>query len=185
MVENAMNTATEKMDEALDSLKRSFQRLRTGRATPDMLEGITVDYYGTATPLNQVGNISIPEARLITIQPWDKTILGDIEKAIFSSELDLTPQNDGNLIRIQIPALTEDTRKDLAKECKAMGEEAKISIRNARRTANSMLKQSLKDKEITEDDEKAGLDDIQKLTDSYSKKVDDAVEVKVADIMEI
>ncbi|MGM0462379.1 MAG: ribosome recycling factor [Fibrobacterota bacterium] len=185
MVEQALTEGKEKMNKALESLKKSFQKLRTGRANPDMLEGITVDYYGSATPINQVGNISVPEARLITIQPWDKTILGEVEKAIFSSELDLTPQNDGNIIRIQIPALTEDKRKELAKECKSMGEDAKISIRNARRDSNNILKKALKDKDINEDEEKAALDDVQKLTDEYIKKVDDVVTIKEKDIMEI
>ncbi|MGM0444380.1 MAG: ribosome recycling factor [Fibrobacterota bacterium] len=185
MISEAVDNAEEKMSKSVESMKRSFQKLRTGRATPDMLDGVTVDYYGAPTPINQIGNISIPEARLLVIQPWDKTALGAVEKAIFSSGLDLTPQNDGNLIRIEIPALTEDKRKDLAKECKSMGEDAKVSIRNARRDSNTMLKKALKDKDITEDEENDGLDQIQTLTDDYVKQVDTAVDTKVKDIMEI
>lgn len=185
MIDTINEETKEKMSGSIESLKRSFQKIRTGRATPDLLDGISIDYYGTPTPLAQVGNISVPEARMLVLQPWDKGVLGDIEKAIYAADIGLTPQNDGNIIRLNIPALTEDKRKDLVKESKQAGENTKVAIRNIRRDANNDLKKAEKDKEITEDDLKDALDQIQKITDEFVKTVDELCKVKEKDIMEI
>lgn len=185
MIDTIKEDVKEKMGGSIESLRRSFQKIRTGRATPDLLDGISIDYYGTPTPLAQVGNISVPEARMLVIQPWDKGVLGDIEKAIYAADIGITPQNDGNIIRLNIPALTEAKRKDLVKESKQAGENTKVSIRNIRRDANNDLKKAEKDKEITEDDLKDALDEIQKITDEFVKTVDELCKVKEKDIMEI
>jgi ribosome recycling factor len=175
----------ERMQKSLDSLKKDFSRIRTGRATPSLLEGISVDYYGSPMPVNQIANISAPEARLLVIQPWEKNMLGPIEKAILASDLGLNPQNDGNLIRLPIPALSEERRKDLYKNCKKAAEEAKIAVRNIRRDGNEKLKKAEKDKEITQDEQKKAMDEIQKLTDRYVQLIDDHLALKEKEILEV
>ncbi|MDY0211425.1 MAG: ribosome recycling factor [Desulfuromonadaceae bacterium] len=173
------------MENAVDALRREFRRVRTGRASADILEEVRVDYYGSAVPLSQIGTISVPEARLITIQPWEKNIIPDIEKAIFKSDLGLTPTSDGIIVRIPIPALTEDRRKEMVKQIKAKTEDAKISIRGARQDANTGLKKLEKDKEITEDELKRGEKLIQDLTDTYVKRVDEVFSIKENELMEV
>lgn len=175
----------DRMGKTIESFKKDLSRIRTGRASPSLLEGISVDYYGSPMPVNQVATVTIPEARLILIQPWEKSMLGPIEKAIQASNLGLNPQNDGNLIRLPIPPLTEDRRKDLYKSCKKISEDSKIAVRNVRRDSNERLKKEEKDKIITQDDHKKGLDEIQKLTDKYIKAVDEHLAVKEKEIMEV
>ena len=172
------------MDKSLESLKKEFAKVRTGRASPSLLDGIRVDYYGTPTPLNHVATISVPESRLIVIQPWDSKLIGEIEKAIKKSELGLNPINDGKLIRINIPPLTEERRKELVKIVKKMAEECKVSLRNHRRNANERLKEMKKNKEISEDDLFRFQEQVQKITDEYVKKCDEILEVKQKEIME-
>jgi len=173
-----------RMEKTISNLKKEFMKLRTGRATPALLEGIKVECYGTTMPLEQVASISVPESRLLVVKPWDKNILADIEKAILKSDLGLTPQNDGRLIRIAIPALSEERRKELAKVAKKMAEESKIAIRNIRRDTNDFFKDLKKNKEISEDDMYRALDEVQKVTDEYIEKVEDALDEKVKEIME-
>ena len=172
--------ANQRMQKTIDTLKKDLARIRTGRASPALLDGLTVDYYGSPMPINQVANISIPDARLIVIQPWEKSMLSPIEKAIQASELGLNPQNDGNMLRLPIPPLSEERRQDLFKNCKKIGEESKVAIRNVRRDANEKLKKAEKDKTVTQDESKKGLDEIQKLTDKFIKNVDDVLIVEVA-----
>ncbi|MDD2558747.1 MAG: ribosome recycling factor [Desulfuromonadaceae bacterium] len=185
MFQETEKQAKKAMENAVDALRRDFRRVRTGRASADILNEVRVDYYGSAVPISQVGTISVPEARLITIQPWEKNIIPDIEKAIFKSDLGLTPTSDGIIVRIPIPALTEERRKEMVKQIKAKTEDAKISIRGARQDANNSLKKLEKDKEITEDDLKRGEKLIQDLTDSYVKKVDDVFSTKEDELMEV
>jgi ribosome recycling factor len=185
MVEDVVAGLKSEMDKALSHLRKEYDRVRTGRASPSLLDGIRVDYYGTSTPLNQVATISIPEARLITIQPWDKGILGEVEKAIQRSELGLTPMNDGKLLRIAIPSLTEERRKELVKLVRRMAEERKVDLRNHRREANEMLKELKKDKEITEDALFRHQEEVQKITDQYVTKADDILKGKEKEILEI
>jgi len=175
----------EKMKKTLANLKDGFASLRTGRASAALFDKIRVDYYGEKSPINQVANISIPEARLIVIQPWDKNLIGEIEKAIRSSELSLNPSNDGKVIRIAIPPLTEQRRKELVKLAKSQAEQSRVAIRNIRRDGNDELKKMLKDSSITEDDEGKGSVDLQKLTDSYIDKVNQVLEEKEKEIMEV
>ncbi|MCT4643330.1 MAG: ribosome recycling factor [Bacteriovoracaceae bacterium] len=175
----------EGMTKSIKSLQHQFTRVRTGRASASVLDGVSVDYYGTPTPIKQVGQISTPEARLLQIQPFDKTLIGEIEKAIINANLGLTPGNDGNFIRIQFPALTEETRKDLVKQIKKHGEDAKVSIRNVRREQNDVVKKAEKAKEITEDDVKNFLDQIQKITDKFIAEVDTIVTAKEKDLMTV
>lgn len=181
-----IRTETEKrMQKVIDSLKKDLSRIRTGRATPSLLDGITVDYYGSFLPINQVANISVPDARMVVVQPWEKSMMTPIEKAIQTSDLGLNPQHDGNLIRLPIPPLSEERRKDIFKNCKKNGEESKVAVRNVRRDANEMLKKEEKDKVITLDDEKKGMDEIQKITDKYIKVIDDLLVQKEKEVMEI
>ncbi len=177
--------AESKMKKSLAALNDEFSAIRTGRASSALFEKINVDYFGTATPLNQVATISIPEARLVVIQPWDRNIIGEIEKAIQKSELSLNPSNDGKVIRISIPHLTEERRKELVKTAKSIAENSKVAIRNIRRDANDDLKKKQKKSEITEDDEKHGIDDIQKMTDKYVAEISKALDAKEKEIMEI
>jgi ribosome recycling factor len=174
----------ERMKKTVASLKDGFASLRTGRASASLFDKIRVDYYGEKSPLNQVANISIPEARLIVIQPWDKNLIGEIEKAIRSSELSLNPSNDGKVIRIAIPPLTGERRKDLVKLARNQAEQSRVSIRNTRRDGNDELKKLLKDASITEDDESKGAAELQKLTDLYISKVNQVLEEKEKEIME-
>ena len=172
-----------RMEKSIDSYKRELSKLRTGRASAALLEGITVDYYGAPTPVDQTSQVSVPEARQLTIKPYDKTILGDIEKAINAANIGLTPTNDGELIRLNVPALTEETRKELAKKVKGFAEDAKISVRNVRRDANDTIKKAEKAKEITEDDVKSYEEDVQKMTDNFIKQIDTIGSEKETDIL--
>jgi len=180
-METVKKTAEEKMKKTVKALKEEFNTIRTGRASANLFDKIYVEYYGTPTPLNQVANISIPEARLIVIQPFDKNSLGDIEKAIQTSELSLNPNNDGKVIRINIPPLTGDRRKELVKQAKNVGENSRVSIRNIRRDINDHLKKG----DFTEDELKKGMDEIQKLTDQYIKDIGTIIDEKEKEIMEI
>jgi ribosome recycling factor len=172
------------MKKTLASLKDGFASLRTGRASAALFDKIRVDYYGNKSPLNQVATISIPEARLIVIQPWDKNLIGEIEKAIRSSELSLNPSNDGKVIRISIPPLTEERRKELVKLAKAQAEQSRVSVRNIRRDGNDELKKLLKDGDITEDEEGKHGEELQKLTDGYIAKLNQTLEEKETEILE-
>lgn len=185
MIKDILRDAEEKMQKSVEFLAKDLSTLRAGRANPAMVEKIMVDYYGEATPINQLGNITIPEARLLVIQPWDKSIIPAIEKAIFKSDLGVTPSNDGNVIRIAIPQLTEERRKELVKVVKKKGEETKVAVRNIRRESNDMLKMSEKEKLISEDENKKGMDEIQKFTDKYVKNVDGILQAKEKEIMEV
>jgi ribosome recycling factor len=175
---------SQRMQKTLDTLKKDLSRIRTGRATPALLDGLTVDYYGSPMPINQVANISIPDARMIVIQPWEKSMLSPIEKAIQAAGLGLNPQSDGNMLRLPIPPLSEERRTELFKTCKKTGEENKVAIRNVRRDANEKLKKAEKDKEMTQDEEKKAIEEIQKLTDKFIKMVDDILMAKEKEIME-
>lgn len=174
-----------RMDKALEALKREFASIRTGRANTSLLDQVQVDYYGTPTPINQVANVSAPEPRLILIQPWDKTMIGAIEKAILTSDLGIAPNNDGIVIRLAIPQLTEERRKELVKVVHKKAEEAKVAIRNIRRDANDTLKKEEKAKTITEDTSKEGQEKIQKLTDAKIKAVDELTQKKEKDVLEV
>jgi ribosome recycling factor len=183
-MQTVIASTEERMKKTAASLKEGFASLRTGRASAALFDKIRVDYYGEKSPLSQVANISIPEARLIVIQPWDKNLIGEIEKAIRSSELSLNPSNDGKVIRIAIPPLTGERRKELVKQAKAQAEQSRVAIRNIRRDGNEELKKLLKDSKITEDDEKKGGEDLQKLTDTYIASVNQILEEKEKEIME-
>ncbi|WP_417202107.1 ribosome recycling factor [Acetoanaerobium sticklandii] len=175
----------EKMEKTIAVLKDELLTIRAGRANPNMLDRVMVDYYGTMTPLKQMAGVSSPEPRTILIQPWDKSAMGSIEKAIISSDLGFNPTNDGNSIRINIPQLTEERRKDLIKLVAKTGEQAKVAIRNERREANEAIKKMEKTSELTEDDSKKAQDEVQKLTDSHIKMIDDMLAKKEKDIMEV
>lgn len=185
MINDILNDAENRMKKTIDHMLEDFSGMRAGRANPAMLDKIMVNYYGEPTPINQMANINVPEARLLVVQPWDKSSIGDIEKAIMKSDLGITPSNDGNVIRLAVPQLTEERRKDVVKLVKKRGEEAKVAIRNIRREGNDLIKSSEKDKLVSEDESKKGLDNIQKLTDKYIKDVDTALQVKEKDIMEV
>ena len=172
-------------DVAVESFKRDLSKVRTGRASLSLLDDIKVDYYGTPTPLNQVGSMAVPEPRLITIQPWEKNLIGEIEKAILKADLGLNPNSDGQIIRLVFPPLTEERRKEMVKQVKRMGEDAKVGIRNVRREANDTLKRLEKDKDITEDDLKRGEKEIQDVTDEFVSRVDRVIEEKEKDLMEL
>ena len=174
-----------KMDKTLEVLQENFGAIRAGRANARVLDRITVEYYGVETPVGQVGSISSPDARTLVIQPWDGSLLKKIEKAIQTSELGINPQNDGRVIRLVFPQLTEERRKELAKQVKKYGEDGKVAVRNIRRDAMDYIKKLKKDSEITEDDQKKAEKDLQELTDKYIKKVDDACAVKEKELMEI
>lgn len=185
MVKDILLDAEDRMKKSIEHLKTDLASLRAGRANPAMLDKIMVDYYGEPTPINQLANITVPEARLLVIQPWDKSSIAEIEKAILKSDLGINPNNDGNVIRIAIPQLTEERRKDLVKVVKKRAEDNRVAVRNIRREANDMLKSSEKDKLISEDENKKGMEDIQKLTDKYIKEVDNILQAKEKDIMEV
>lgn len=174
-----------KMDKSLQALESDFVTIRAGRANPHVLDKIKVDYYGTPTPIQQVGNISVPEARMIVIQPWEKNLIKEIEKAILTSDLGLNPTNDGSMIRLVFPELTEERRKELAKDVKKKGEAAKVAVRNIRRDANDSFKKMIKANEISEDDQKSAEDKVQKMTDKAIEKIDKAVEVKTKEILTV
>ena len=173
----------ERMGKTIDSYKKELSKLRTGRASAALIDGITVDYYGAPTPIDQTSQISVPEARLLMIKPYDKSILGDIEKAINAANIGISPNNDGQVIRLNVPALTEETRKELAKKVKVYAEDAKVAIRNVRRDANDIIKKAEKANEITEDDVISDEADVQKLTDDFIKQIDAIAAEKEKDIL--
>ncbi len=185
MIEKIFTEAEEKMNRSLQAVKRDFGSLRTGKASASLLDSIRVDYHGTILPLNQLASISAPEARLLVIQAWDKGVVGEISKAIQVADLGLNPQVDGNIIRLPIPPLNEDRRKELVKHCKKIAEEGKIAIRNIRREANDSIKKAEKDKSITEDQQKKGIEKIQDLTNRFIDRIDTSMESKEKDIMEV
>ncbi len=180
-----MKNAEAKMEKAIIALNNDFATIRAGRANPAILDKVSVEYYGAATPLAQVGTISVPEPRSIVVQPWDGSILGDIEKAILKADIGITPNNDGKCIRLNFPPLTEERRKELAKSVSKRGEEAKVAVRGVRRDAIEGFKKQKKDGEITEDDLKGLENDVQKLTDKYVKEIDTIVSAKEKEIMEV
>jgi ribosome recycling factor len=180
-----IKNAEERMTKSLTSFQEELAGLRTGRASAAMFDKIRVEYYGTPTPLSQVASISVPESRLVVIQPWDKALLGEIEKAIQSSELSLNPSNDGKVIRLNIPPLTEERRKEIVKVAKGIAEQARVAVRNIRRDANDELKKQEKGSEISEDDLKRGEEQIQSLTDSFVEQINSALEAKETEILEI
>lgn len=175
----------QQMDKSIEALKYEFSTIRAGRANAQMLDKIRVDYYGTPTPINQVGSISVPEPRTLMINPWDKSAMKEIEKAIRNSDLGFNPTNDGEVIRISVPALTEERRKELCKQAKKAAEDFKVRIRNERRDANDKLKKLEKEGEITEDDLKKAQNEVQKLTDKYTKEIDVLLSAKETDIMAV
>ncbi len=178
-----LNDAETEMQQSLEATQRELSQIRTGRATPALLDGIMVDAYGTPTPLRQLANVSVPEARLMVVQPWDKSLMGEIEKAIQKSELGVNPNNDGKLIRLNFPPLTEDRRKEIVKMTKKIGEDGKVSIRHHRRDSIESLKKAQKEGTFSEDESKALQDEVQKITDKYSNKIDDLLKEKENEIM--
>lgn len=185
MIEDVVGDLKKSIDGSIAGFKQELGKLRTGRASVSILDGIKVDYYGVPTPLNQVANLTVADARLITIKPWERNLIGEIEKAIRNSDVGITPQNDGELIRLPVPALNEERRKDLVKRAKAQGEETRIGMRNHRRDANDMLKELEKGKEISEDELKKGLERVQTEVDRGTKAVDDILAVKEKEILDI
>ena len=185
MADAIMTEAKEKMHKAAQNLQRELGQIRAGRANASLLDRITVNYYGVPTPLNQMASIQIPEARILMITPFDKSILQDVEKAIMTSDIGISPTNDGNVIRLVIPQLTEERRKEIVKVVHKKAEDAKVAVRNIRRDANDALKKEEKAKTITEDDAKDGLDQIQKLTDKKIKQIDELKAVKEKDVLEV
>ncbi len=177
--------AKTRMDKVLTDLQHEMASIRTGRASVGIFDNLRVDYYGTPTPINQLANLHVPEATLITIQPWDVSQIGSIEKAIRGSDLGLNPANDGKIIRVPIPALTEERRKEIVKRLHHIAEEHRVALRNIRRDANEHLKKLLKDKSISEDEERRGLDEVQKMTDGHIQKIDQAAKTKEKEILEI
>lgn len=185
MIDEIKEDADERMDKSVEALGTAFNRIRTGRASPAVLDGIEVPYYGTPTPLKQIANVSVEDARTLLISPWEKPLLPDIEKAILKSDLGITPNASADVIRIPMPPLTEETRKDLIKQARAEAEHARIAVRNIRRDAISDFKDLLKEKEISEDEARKAEDDVQKLTDSHVAEIDRLLQKKEADLMEI
>jgi ribosome recycling factor len=185
MIEDIKQEAKEQMQKSLEALAINFNKIRTGRAHPSILDGIKVDYYGSDTPLSQVANISVLDARTLSISPWEQQLTPQIEKAIMKSDLGLNPSTTGGLIRLPMPMLTEETRKNYTKQAKSEAESAKISVRNARRDALGHLKDLLKEKEIGEDDERRGQDDVQKITDKFVAEIDAALAAKETDLLKI
>ncbi len=185
MIEKTSAAAEGRMKKTIEAVSHQLATIRTGNATPSILESLRVDYYGTSTPIQQVASISAPEARLLVVQPWDKTVVSEVAKAIQASELGLNPQVEGQVIRIPIPPLSEERRKDLVKLVKKYGEEGKVALRNIRRDVNDELKKAEKAKEISEDQMHNGFDSIQKLVEKYSKNIDDLIAKREAEVMEV
>ena len=185
MLNDVYADSRDRMKKVIENLEREFKRVRTGRASVALLDGIRVDYYGTPTPLNQIATLTVPEPRSITIQPWDATVIGDVEKAILKSELGLTPMNDGKMVRINIPPLTEERRRDLVKVIRKMAEESKVALRNIRRDSNEMLKDLKRDKAISEDEQFRGQDEVQKITDEFIKQAEAVYAGKEKEILEV
>ena len=184
MIASIYDETRESMGKSIESLKKELKRLRTGRASLAILDGIKVDYYGTPTPLNQMATLAVPESRLITIQPWDVSVIKEIEKSILKSDLGLTPSSDGKIVRISIPQLTEERRKELVKVVHKICEDYKVSVRNIRRDSNELLKSMKKDGEITEDDAFKSQDEVQKITDEHIKLIDECYKEKEKEILE-
>ena len=184
-MKDVLKELEERMGKTVQYMQDEFATIRAGRANPHVLDRLTVDYYGSATPIQQVGNISVPEARMIVIQPWDKSLLKAIEKAIQKSDLGINPNNDGSVIRLVFPELTEERRKDLSKDVKKKGENAKVAVRNIRRDGNEMLKKLKKSDEVSEDEIADEEDILQKVTDKFIKKIDEAVDAKTKELMTI
>ncbi len=184
MIADIHEDTTDRMGKTITALENELKRVRTGRASLSLLDGIRVDYYGTMTPLNQMATLAVPESRLITIQPWDASVLKDIEKAVLKSDLGLTPSNDGKIIRLAIPPLTEERRKELVKVVHKMCEDHKVAARNIRRDANDLLKSLKKDGDISEDDAFKAQDEVQKITDTFIQKIDDIYKEKEKEILE-
>jgi ribosome recycling factor len=182
---NITNDTKPKMEAVVEDFKRKLGNVRTGRATVGLLDPVIVDYYGTPTPLNQMASVAVPEPQLITIQPWDMTQVPAVEKAIIAANLGMTPSNDGKIIRLPVPALNEERRKQLAKQVHEIAEEHRVALRNVRHQANDALKKMFKDKLVSEDDERSGLDEVQKLTNTYVGKIDELAKHKEQDIMNV
>ena len=185
MIDDIKSEASERMDKSLDALVHNFNKIRTGRAHPSLLDGLKIEYYGADTPLNQVANITVEDARTLTLSVWDRSMIPAVEKAIYKSDLGLNPVTAGEVIRIPMPMLTEETRKGYIRQARHEAESARVSVRNSRRDAMAMLKELVKDKEISEDDERRGQDEVQKLTDSFVAKVEKLLADKEADLMQI
>lgn len=185
MIDDIKAEAEERMEKSLEALSHNFNKIRTGRAHPSLLDGLKVEYYGSDTPLNQVANINVEDARTLSLTVWDKSMIPAVEKAIYKSDLGLNPATAGEVIRIPMPMLTEDTRKGYTRQARSEAESGRVSVRNARRDAMGMLKELVKDKEISEDDERRGQEIVQKLTDSYVAKIETMLAEKEADLMEI
>jgi len=185
MIQELRKKTSDRMQGAIDALKKEFAGIRTGRASMALLDGIVIDYYGTPTPVQQLASLSIPESRQIAIQPWEQKLIPEIEKAIMKSDLGLTPMNDGKTIRINIPILTEERRKQLVKLVKKRAEESKVAVRNIRRDSNEGLKKLEKEEHVSEDEVKKEHDEIQKITDSFIKRIDELAEHKEKEIMEV
>jgi len=182
---NVINETKPKMEAVIEDFKRKLSNVRTGRATVGLLDTVMVDYYGTPTPLNQMASVAVPEPQLLTVQPWDISQVNVVEKAIISANLGMTPSNDGKIIRLPVPALNEERRKQLAKQVGEFAEEHRVALRNIRHHANDTLKKMLKDKLVSEDEERSGLDDVQKLTNTFVSKIDDLAKHKEQDIMSV
>ncbi|NLY54253.1 MAG: ribosome recycling factor [Firmicutes bacterium] len=185
MVQDLLQDATSRMEKSIGALQKDLASLRAGRATPALLDKVLVDYYGVPTPINQMASVSVPEPRTLAIQPWDKGVIKDIEKAILKSDLGLTPVSDGTVIRLPIPAMTEERRRELVKTVRKKGEDCKVAIRNIRRETNDVLKEMEKAGEISEDELKRSQEEVQKITDKHIKQVDDVVTAKEKEIMEV
>lgn len=185
MLDEIYRDTEDRMNKAIIALKNDFNTIRTGRANPALLDRLTVDYYGVPTPIKQMANVSAPEPRLLVIQPWDKSVLGEVERAILKSDLGITPNNDGTLIRLAIPALTQERRTELVKLAKKKAEDARVAVRNIRRDANELIKELGKGGDISEDDERRAQENIQKMTDQHVAKVDEVLAKKEEDIMEV
>jgi ribosome recycling factor len=184
-VDNVIKDTKPKMEAVIEDFKRKLSNVRTGRANIGILDGVMVDYYGVQTPLNQMASVNVPEPQMLTVQPWDATQIGAIEKAINIANLGLNPSNDGKLIRLQIPALTEERRKEMAKQVGEIAEEHRVAVRNVRHHSNDELKRMLKDKEISEDQERDGLTEVQNLTNTYTGKIDELAKNKEQEIMTV
>ncbi|MEH6568030.1 MAG: ribosome recycling factor [Halioglobus sp.] len=185
MINDVKNDAVERMEKSMDALLHNFNKIRTGRAHPSLLDGIKVEYYGSSTPLGQVANVNVEDARTLVLTVWDRSMIQDVERAIMKSNLGLNPATAGEVIRIPMPMLTEETRKGFTRQAKQEAESARISVRNARRDAMSLLKELTKEKEISEDEERRGQDEIQKLTDTYVAKIEKLMAEKETDLLEI
>lgn len=185
MIDEYLKDARQRMDNAVEAFRRDLSTLRAGRASPALLEKVRVDYYGTPTPVNQLANISAPEPRLLVIQPWDKSLIGDIERALIKSDLGLNPVNDGNVIRISIPQPTEERRQELVRQARKMAEDGRVAIRNIRRDLNDEIKALERRGEVSEDECRRGLERVQKLTDEFTKAIDNILQAKEEEILEI